>query len=153
MNYDVNYFIKKFEAIPEKLWCIKKFKKVSLFSIKSCAQGHCMTTEFADKFKREMVSYPSDVKLNPEWWGLVTLFGGVDNNCNLIVAVVNNGVDGRYQQPTPKQRILAALYDIRDKQARENPKSTITLAELLKVKPMKFIAEDEVLETENISQN
>lgn len=32
---------------------------------------------------------------------------------------VNNGVYGQYQQPTPKQRILAALYDIREKELSE----------------------------------
>lgn len=35
---------------------------------------------------------------------------------NWCISSVNDGLDERYQQPTPKQRILAALRDIQKEQ-------------------------------------
>jgi hypothetical protein len=35
--YDVDYFIKKFEAIPEDKWIMGSF----FFNSRSCALGHC----------------------------------------------------------------------------------------------------------------
>ena len=97
--YDVNYFIKKFEAIPEMLWFSGDFVGPNGTR---CALGHCGTVEWTDS-------------INDEEAALIDLF---TKNSPLqlrsAVGLVNDGKVYRYPQPTPKQRILAALYDIRE---------------------------------------
>lgn len=39
MNYDVDYFINKFEAIPEEMWCVGLWVDSEG---RKCALGHCM---------------------------------------------------------------------------------------------------------------
>lgn len=115
MIYDVDYFIKKFEAIPETMWTINKLEDKG----KYCANGLC-----------GIRSYNSDLFLmNKEGGALQKVFSAIDITGNedpyaglAIVdfskysrkaAYINNGNTLQYQQPTPKQRILAALYDIK----------------------------------------
>ena len=90
-NYNVDYFIKKFEAIPESKWCTQK---IDNGNGQYWALGHC------------------------DGWGefdsLSELLGGK-------AALTNNGNNPIYQQPTPKQRILAALYDIKKLQQPAQP--------------------------------
>lgn len=96
MKYDVDYFIRKFEAIPENEWC-----EGSLYNEatkQSCALGHCLPD-----FRYNSMSIISD-----EASGLM----GVLN----MTIPINNGKNPHYQQSTPKQRILAALYDIKKMQ-------------------------------------
>lgn len=90
-TYDVDYFIAKFEAIPEGAWCVGAFRK----GIQCCALGHCGDSE--DVETPEEAAALRDVLC----WA---------------VARINDGEDYRYEQPTPKQRILAALRDIKAKQ-------------------------------------
>jgi len=135
MNYDVNYFIKKFEAIPEDLWLVG-----SLMNDKGqrCAQGHCgiQTNSFTSKI------YIG----NPEADSLIEMFGRLDitiregqkpkkaseygKKYNFNVTYVNDGDCDQYQQPTPKQRILAALYDIKKMQEPQHTDITKELAVL-----------------------
>lgn len=86
MKYTVDYFIEKFEAIPEELWCIGTFQ----IGEKCCAFGHCGGTEHIGA---------NTVECN-ELIKVLT-----------VVAETNDGTNKLYQQPTPKQRILAALND------------------------------------------
>lgn len=90
--YNVDYFIRKFEAIPEELWVSGSTGQPSG---PRCAMGHCMD---GHEVTDEMIKFCN----------LFTDHGRVGY-------VVNNGYDSTYQQPTPKQRILAALYDIYEK--------------------------------------
>lgn len=90
MKYTVDYFIKKFEAIPEELWCVNAFHAGN----KSCALGHCM-----------------DVSNNAA--------ACLSKILNYNVGQINDGEANGYQQPTPKQRILAALHDIKQMQQPE----------------------------------
>lgn len=94
-NYDADYFIYKFKAIPEGEWCKGKFK----YSNKFCALGHCGAR----------TGY---VKGIPEADALSDLFE--KNICEELVEI-NDGTSGEYLQKSPKQRILAALRDIKDK--------------------------------------
>lgn len=93
MIYDKKYFIEKFTAIPDEQWCVGDFADgYGRF----CAQGHC-----GDR---------SDISAPPECCALKSLlFGQFDGN---VVADVNDGKHHKYQQPTPKARILAALHDL-----------------------------------------
>lgn len=93
MQYDVDYFIRKFEAIPEEMWCTHlRYGGGGTH----CALGHIEA---------------SSTNSGKEEFEFKMLMQG--NQTSLTVVRINNGDDGRYQQPTPKQRILAALYDIK----------------------------------------
>lgn len=102
--YNVDYFIKKFENIPGDKWHVGTYKNGD----RMCAQGHC-------------ISWQNDGS-------------GLGNNTDEVrqlrfllpnVGHINNGNDFDYQQPTPKQRILQALYDIKAKQQPAEPKEKI----------------------------
>lgn len=103
MDYTIDYFIRKFSAIPEENWCIRARVKGD----QRCAYGWCYPSKsIAGKSIIQGAVPVSDEerslsilikRLNPRWGA-----GGV-----------NNGIYEKYQQPTPKQRILAALYDIK----------------------------------------
>lgn len=82
------HFIRKFEAIPEEKWCVDYLHEKK----SSCALGHCNP--------------------NKEVEALIDLFTG---HLSLGPAGVNDGCWSKYQQPTPKLRILAALSDIKAK--------------------------------------
>jgi hypothetical protein len=108
MNYDVDYFIAKFEAIPEEMWITEDLWTEN----GCCALGHCGARRL------------SEVEDLPEAAALVSIFkphiSRYNNDmCDDTEAVwcVNDqkGING-YNQPTPKQRILAALRDIKAKQ-------------------------------------
>jgi hypothetical protein len=109
MQYTVDYFIKKFEAIPEKKWFVGDYHNSD--KSKSCALGHCCFT----------VDGLYDL-MSVERRSLEKLFYDI----NVLVGDVNDGSEfakGKFPQPTPKQRILAALYDIKKmQQPVEEPK-------------------------------
>lgn len=86
MNYDVDYFLAKFEAIPEDQWCTSVTTDLRG---RHCAYGHCSNAG--------------------ENAGLCDLM----HEGGLKTSTVNDGGDPFYQQPTPRQRILAALRDIK----------------------------------------
>lgn len=100
IQFDVNYFITKFSAIPEEKWTVH-----SLCNNKGqrCAIGHCLPNwhwgDIANKYTSDEVMH------------LSALLEGT--------ILINNGEDHRYQQPSPKKRILAALMDIKKAQYPE----------------------------------
>lgn len=104
--YDVNYFIQKFQSIPEKRLithnCYDR-------NGNGCAIGWCAGNAPA------INCYSS-----PEYFALINLFSSIKpithNTPQWAIADVNNGDHPDYQQPTPKQRILAALHDIKQQQ-------------------------------------
>lgn len=107
MIYDVNYFIDKFSKIPENLWCINSRDDGHG---RRCAHGWCDINNYGDEmFTKEELA-------------LHQVFKPLCNGGGC--AYINNGGDKRYPQPTPKQRILAALYDIK-KMQEPIPKQTI----------------------------
>lgn len=87
--YDVNYFIEKFEAIPEEKWCVGDF----VVGDKCCAFGHCGVT-------KGTLDSPESIALSRI----------VKDTRRFIM--LNDGDHQLYRQPTPKQRVLAALRDI-----------------------------------------
>lgn len=108
--YTVGYFIKKFEAIPENLWCVSARSN----NDQRCAYGWCYTSKEEAKqseawgYQRnaEEIALDNMVQLLNPLWG---------------AAGINNGIYSEYQQPTPKKRILAALHDIKAMQEKEQP--------------------------------
>lgn len=91
-NYDVDDFLAKFEAIPEEKWCCLTHRNVDG---RMDALGLC---GFRDHGYR-----------TPEGVSLIHLF----DRHGLTVYSVNDGRNPDFHQPTPKQRILAALRDIK----------------------------------------
>jgi len=89
-QYTREYFIAKFEAIPEEKWLAGTFKDGDC----CCALGHCGATEQGE---------------TPESRALGTIFW---RGAKTSVVSINDGEWSRYLQPTPKQRVLAALRDL-----------------------------------------
>ena len=89
IEYTKEYFIAKFSEIPEEKWCTRV---MTSSDGRHCAYGHCGARVVCDD--------------TPESRAFAELFGKIEN------ADVNDGKDPRYKQPTPKQRILAALRDL-----------------------------------------
>lgn len=92
MTYNVDYFINKFEAIPEDKWFVGSYQNPNNPEQK-CARGHCGGDYSWLSTEEEMA--------------LLKLLG------RFTTTSINDGIDLNYQQPTPKQRILAALYDLK----------------------------------------
>lgn len=111
MNYGCSYFIKKFEAIPESMWRVGEFGEGE----RHCALGHCGMRN---------VNYYNDGKVNEESSALAGLLKTLDvglyhSDLSIVYKVNDHGVinmELKYNLPTPKQRILAALYDIKKMQ-------------------------------------
>lgn len=86
MQYSIEYFIEKFEAIPEELWITGHYTDNDG---RYCALGHCGLRT------RMLICQESDA--------LQTLLPHTQ--------YINDDRHPSYKQPTPKQRILAALRD------------------------------------------
>lgn len=105
-KYTVDYFIQKFSVIPEELG-VGELQKGE----KKCAMGFC-----GGYIERSVESYALALILKP-----LTQKRGSRINPNSYVWDINDGHNTNYPQPTPKQRILAALRDIKQKTEAEQP--------------------------------
>jgi hypothetical protein len=100
--YNVNYFISKFEAIPEESWTI-----LTLCDDQGrrCALGHCGVTK--DPVTQDEI-------YTQESEALVDIFAVSTNYPNSSVALINDGLCWMAPgEETPKKRILAALALVR----------------------------------------
>lgn len=110
MTYDVDFFIRKFEAIPEEVWTSGDFSAGG----KHCSLGHCgagvnygtqpieavcLSEIFDSAFGKPETKFGVDLS-----WHVVNINDGQYNMGELYK---------KYRRPTPKQRILAALKDIK----------------------------------------
>lgn len=91
----VDYFINKFNPIPEEKWITDKFIDDNNCC---CAYGHCGARVTA-----------GDTQESIYLWDLF-------HRNKLSVSMINDGTTTLFQQSTPKQRILAALYYIKKQQ-------------------------------------
>lgn len=89
---NAQYFIEKFEAIPEEMWTVNVYTEGD----KCCAFGHCGVNAIGGT--KESTALAEIIANTPGKYGYVD--------------IINDGDDNRYKQPTPKQRILAALRDV-----------------------------------------
>lgn len=110
MNYDVNYFIKKFEAIPAENWI--RLDVGDDEDGPHCALGHCGVRSTADR---------NDWVPTEEAMALIRIFndGSAEDSYGCIrwSAVYNINDDQiRFSYPgsNPKERILNQLYKKRD---------------------------------------
>lgn len=105
MAYDVDYFLKKFDDIPEEQWCTGVYSDVGpKGEDRQCAVGHCRS-ETSLLFSVEVEALR----------GLLKKVGLGDKANNSRVSDINDGRNPDFQQPTPKQRILAALKYVKEK--------------------------------------
>jgi hypothetical protein len=101
-KYDVDYYIDKFTKIPRNQWTIHKV--VDEDTGQKCALGHCGGNPNTF-FWRQPKEFIDLVKV----FGSISQFDRLDK-----VGNINDGIDPRYKQKTPKGRILAALRDIKN---------------------------------------
>lgn len=129
MNYTVDYFIDKFESIPEEELCIDVLLEKNTHN--RCAQGHCGLVKSKDLKSIMAVSKIENVPFYlREGWSLRKLF---ETN-GLNVAEVNNGKNPKYNQTTVKGRVLTALRDIKKTQESEKPvKSVVNRVAYVKI--------------------
>lgn len=133
--YTVDYFLDKFSKIEESLWTTGVFEH---FDGRRCAMGHCLS-DVALKITAQHMERTGIRGYKPTAEECKTIFAESLALCqifnaenpgdgSLTVYKINNGDDPRYQQPTPKQRILAALYDIKKLQAPEVKEKIVYVA-------------------------
>lgn len=89
-EFTVDYFIAKFEAIPDKFWCIKRFNDP--WSGAHCALGHC--------------NWSGEGRESEEGMALNKLL-------MFETTYINDYKSFHYPQETPKERMLAALADVK----------------------------------------
>ena len=118
MQYTVDYFIKKFEAIPEDEWTTGSNGWYG-HDGKFCAEGFCGCGSGNNKTQ--------------ELFSLIDLFKVVlPNQKNDVVYLVNDGRLNDYLQDHPKQRILAALYDIKTMQVGQPVQDSVQVKEIIR---------------------
>jgi len=122
MIYNLDYFIDKFEKIPEEMWCIGTPERDG----KRCAAGFC-------GFVFGTGERGASAELLSLHFLLSTLKLTTPDSTRSYsipffntVTMINDGYIFEYPQPTPKQRILAALYDLK---ANEAVKEAQTIAD------------------------
>lgn len=104
--YTVDYFINKFESIPEDKW---RTGSVVVFDGATCAAGHCGGYVHVSFETSCLASVLHD------WY--VKRRGVSPNDKNEIVYDINDAFyPFRELASTPKERMLAALYDIKKMQ-------------------------------------
>lgn len=102
MTYDSQYFIDKFSAIPEEKWCIRAIQRFENGIEQRCAMGWCFSKNInPNKISEEDIRSQENLQMDRFF-----------HRINASRVDINNGDDPRYQQPTPKQRVLAAFADI-----------------------------------------
>lgn len=108
-QFNVDYFIKKFKAIPEDQWCVDKF---SNDEGQKCAQGHCIPKSVLEGTPKEY-----NLRTSPEIQELKALILLFEKEVsrNTIIAHINNGTHSGYQQDSPKKRVLEALWQLKIK--------------------------------------
>lgn len=116
-QYTVDYFISKFEKIPEG-----NFISNSLYNEigGKCVNGWCGVTNCCEPNKESAALQTLFTTLPVTWFdhGDTPITESWDYEGYSVKAVyINNGGANEYQQPTPKARILAALYDIKKMQS------------------------------------
>lgn len=117
---DAQYFINKFEAIPEEKWTVDTHIDNQG---RRCAWGHLLPVDMTEATWGGRIGGWS----TPEGKVLANIIGGDK------LAGINNGTDKRYQQETPKQRVLAALRDIQ--LAEQQDKAVEEVKEVLAQEP------------------
>jgi hypothetical protein len=133
MNQQLEYFIKKFNEIPDEKWMINQFYREKRQSLKllgltipllklnktrCCAQGHCVEKGKLREFASDIAfyGYHKGVLRYPEVFELYRITQSPEDGDKITIGLVNNGDHPKYNQPTPKARVIAYLNDLLLKQ-------------------------------------
>lgn len=121
MKMNAQYFIDKFQAIPEENWCTEFFQNEEG---QCCANGHCgvriytmlpffMAKTILSGESKALYKVLLPLKVTELSNIPANKYGAIENDMeySTTAAIINNGEAVEYQQGTPKQRILAALQD------------------------------------------
>lgn len=101
--YDVDFFINFFELIPYNRWITGSFTEDD----KHCAVGHiCNNEEYNEEMRFALCKIVKAV-----WFSHYPL----GNDFYALVIPINDGNHPKYQQSNPRDRILAALYDYKER--------------------------------------
>lgn len=101
-QYDYDYFIQKFSAIPEERWTSGALFRD--YENTACAIGHCLPWGNHEAWKAKHSEARALAKV---------LFGSDSDDSVGNIANINDGRFTGYPQHTPKARILAALNDVK----------------------------------------
>lgn len=118
--YTADYFLRKFTSIPEELWCIGNYTDPK-DPCKHCALGLCGARE---KGPMVLGEYEEVHTAESHYLMMMVLS---ELGWPFTVSRINDRQTARFPQETPKQRILAALRYIKDKQSQNyanNPNPT-----------------------------
>jgi hypothetical protein len=121
MKYDVDYFLAKFSAIPEDRWTTGSIG-ISDLSPRKCALGHCGVNSYS-LITDEALALAKLLKQ------VIELDFRYSNEFDRVW-FLNDSTRHGYTQPTPKQRVLAALRDIKANDQPSYPDLTKSLAVL-----------------------
>lgn len=111
--YTIDHFINKFQRIAENFWCTDvQFGSNG----QRCAFGHCNAYIGERSIESSALA---GISKSHETLLAVTFCGPDDFRANGLIANANNGYLLEYQQPTPKQRVIAILRDIKKLQQPE----------------------------------
>lgn len=99
MEFTIDHFIEKLSAVPESKWCGGQYKT---------EDGRCDVLGLCGYRRGSNIVPPVTTK---EGSALRQLAAIAEYN----ITHVNDGGDGRYQQATPKQRVMALLHDLKNK--------------------------------------
>jgi hypothetical protein len=108
MKFDIDYFIAKYEAIPDELFTVHLFEN---YEGQKCSVGHCGVYDKAGitpeslALKQVLAELPVTSKRTGEL--VVDAF----STFPVKASNISDGLVKEYPQKTPKQRILAALCD------------------------------------------
>lgn len=107
-KYDVDYFIKKFEAIPEEKWYQGTYFNEDKTAF--CALGHCGQKDY--KHTKQSIALINIFKKADK---ALNVYNVNDGNYNWYSDVYIEGFRdfNIYLGDTPKERILNALYNIK----------------------------------------
>lgn len=109
--FTIQYFIDKFTAIPEDQWC--SYTQVNAQG-QRCAYGHCVPEDLRKgNTGVNALAFPE----GKAFYQLEKIyFSGLRN---FSFAHINNGEEERFQQPTEKQRVLAALQWCKEQESQK----------------------------------
>lgn len=125
MKHDVDYFIKKFSAIPDNLWIT--------YSRSNGQGGHCAhgwcdvqtVAQYSGSFGKMTEEEKGLIDIATKYFTWQPLYSLPERVSFRGFAYINNAPSDRYPQTTPKARVLAALEDIKRQQEIEETNSAV----------------------------
>ncbi len=104
-QFTVDYYIQKFSQIPEENWTKGDMGRGNIH----CAIGHCNVKDGDISEKGDIL-----IEEGQELAKLIYLVSPQDDLFTTVFYINDSRYKTNYKQETPKQRILAALHDVKE---------------------------------------